>query len=192
MKFKKGDISICTNCGNVTAINNLSRMLCKECYINWYENTPKRKQSNRARQARNRKLDPARFIEYQLKSIAKKKGIAYDLDREWIREKLNHGYCEVTGLPLVQKEYKEADIGVQSFFAPSVDRIDNSLGYIPTNCRMIIWGYNLSKNNYTEREILSLSLGLVLSTIPPAQHAEFKSLLPNYVLATLPSNSHRI
>ena len=193
MKLKKGEISICHACNQLKPINNLKRMLCGSCYVAWYENTPKRKQSNRQRMARNRKNDRARFMEYFLKAHTKKKGIEYGLTREWIKEKLDVGKCEITGLPFVFKEYKEGQRGVRSFYAPSIDRIDNSIGYIPSNCRMIIWGYNLAKNNYTEREVLNLSLSLILNSVSVSLQNELKNLLPPYLISALPDQTiHKV
>ena len=193
MKLKKNEISLCHNCNEVKRINNIKRMLCESCYVDWYKNTPHRKKANRERMARNRKNDPARFIEYQLKSVTKRKGIQYELNQQWIREKLEAGHCEVSGLPFVIKQYKQGENGVRSFYAPSVDRIDNALGYIPSNCRMIVWGYNLAKNNYTEREVINLSLSLILNSVSRTIQDDLKDLLPPYLISALPDKAiHKI
>lgn len=83
------------------------------------------------RQACYKNIDPHKAIFSSLKHRSARKNLAFALTEDWLKLRLNHGYCEVTGLKLVFKEYRAGDRGKQGFFAPSVDRIDNSVGYIP-------------------------------------------------------------
>lgn len=71
-----------------------------------------------------------------------KKHLECDLTVEWIQEKLEKG-CEVTKLPF---NYE----GGQTWDSPSVDRIDNNLGYLQSNCRLVLFCVNCFKGTSTD------------------------------------------
>lgn len=41
-------------------------------------------------------------------------------------------------------------------FAPSIDRINNDLGYTKDNCQMVVWIYNCSKNVFTNEDLYKM------------------------------------
>jgi|688.fasta_scaffold653274_1 hypothetical protein len=97
-----------------------------------------------------RSADPARYLFFESRARAKKRGLDFDLTREWFAEKLRAGACEITGLPF---EY-----GRHSLRRPSPDRRDNNCGYTKENCRIILLGLNLLKKDHEEacfREFLT-------------------------------------
>lgn len=69
---------------------------------------------------------------------AKKKGIEFSLSEGWALEKLKAAACEVTGLQFVYVRGAKR----KHPHSPSIDRIDNSIGYTDENCRMIAWALN--------------------------------------------------
>lgn len=73
-----------------------------------------------------------------------------DLTLEWLEEKLQNGYCEVSGIlfKMDTRGNKHA-----SFYSPSVDRIDNSRGYTIDNCRMVLHAFNLCKGTGTDKDV---------------------------------------
>lgn len=78
---------------------------------------------------------------------AAERGMAFDLTREWIAERLQIGVCCVTGLPF--------DLGrdeSQRFnpWGPSIDRIDSAKGYTQDNCRAVVWIYNMAKSEWSD------------------------------------------
>lgn len=84
------------------------------------------------------------------KRSAKIKDFEHSLDKQWCLTKLN-GMCEATGLPFdlsIEGIYKKMNP-----FAPSIDRLDNNLGYTEDNCQMVVWIYNNSKNNFTDKDL---------------------------------------
>lgn len=79
------------------------------------------------------------------KRRAKEKGLDLNIDRHWIEQKLNNGVCERTGIPFV--------IAVEAhLLAPSLDRIDSSKGYDPSNCQVVCCAYNMGKKHMTDRD----------------------------------------
>lgn len=123
------------------------------------------------------------------KSSAKKRNLIFNLDEDWFSKRLKSGKCEITGLPMQSKPYQKDARGVRSFYSPSVDRIDNSQGYLKSNCRMVCWGFNLAKSTFTDRDLNALSLSVILSNLPKSCQPELMELLPSSVLASLP-NGH--
>lgn len=67
---------------------------------------------------------------------------------------LIRGVCEMTGLPF--------DMGAArcSPRSPSVDRIDNALGYEPGNVQMVVFAYNAAKGRGTHEDVLELAAAL--------------------------------
>jgi hypothetical protein len=76
------------------------------------------------------------------------------LTPEWVAERIKTGTCERTGIPFVLDPTKHKH-------APSIDRVDNSKGYVKENCRIVAWAYNQAKNSYTDQELFDFALTLV-------------------------------
>lgn len=89
-----------------------------------------------------------------IRNRCNKKKLPFDLDLEWMMSKLQ-GKCEVTGmsfkLDTIGKNY-----ATRHSLAPSVDRIEPKLGYIKTNCRMIIWWINCAKQTFSDWDLWHL------------------------------------
>jgi hypothetical protein len=121
------------------------------------------------------------------KQSARQRGLSFDLTEDWFKQRLDRGLCEVTGLPVKIKLYKVQDQGNRGFYSPSVDRIDNAIGYVASNCRLVCWGYNLAKNKFTDRDINALAVALLIQSVPAMARASLLELIPNTLLASLPS-----
>ncbi len=90
-----------------------------------------------------------------VKGRAMKNGLPYDLTREWALPRLLAG-CELTGLPFDLRPG-----GKVQPYSPSVDRIDPALGYIQSNCRLVITAVNFAKNVWTDDVLLTWAAALV-------------------------------
>jgi hypothetical protein len=132
---------------------------------------------------------PCKRFLVSTKASAKKRNLAFDLSEEWFRQKLEKGICEITGLPIKPKMYVAGEVGKRSYYSPSIDRIDNAVGYLESNCRIVCWGLNMAKSKYTDRDLNALSLALVLSHLPTKIQQEVLEYMPKNLLASLPSGN---
>jgi len=89
---------------------------------------------------------------------AKRNNLAYDLDRDFVLEKLKVGKCELTDLPFVKQISKG---GGRNPMTPSLDRIEPDLGYIKSNVRMICFGLNAALGNWGEETFLLFAKAMI-------------------------------
>ena len=77
---------------------------------------------------------------------ARKKGGIVTIDKKWIDQKLENGFCELSGIAFNLKPNgrRRADA-----FAPSLDRIDsNNPNYTPENTRLVLHSLNMAIGEY--------------------------------------------
>ena len=98
-----------------------------------------------------RNVVKSRFL--GMRKRAQTMGMDFDLDEDWIRGKLALTACEVTGIPF-------AGSG-QEPYALTIDRENNSIGYVKSNCRAVVWIYNNAKSQFTHEELMKMSRALV-------------------------------
>lgn len=84
---------------------------------------------------------------------AEKQGVAFDITREWIIEKLKRGFCEVSNIPFVYSG--------PGPWVPSLDRIIPGGPYTMDNTRVVVWCYNTAKNAHTDDDVMRLARALV-------------------------------
>lgn len=83
---------------------------------------------------------------------------SFDIDREFIEQKLENGFCEVTGL---QFDFTSPGQSKKNPFAPSIDRIDNSQGYVKSNVRVVLWAVNLMHGEMTDDQLISMCKAVI-------------------------------
>ena len=83
---------------------------------------------------------------------AKEKGIAYELHshEQEIQEIIDQGTCQLTGIPFNLE-------GGKTWDSPSLDRIDNSLGYTRENTRAVLYCVNIMANLWGPNKILEIA-----------------------------------
>lgn len=85
---------------------------------------------------------------YNCKKTDKQLNRPFDLDKEWIKVMLQyqHSMCCICGDKMLlgngNKDPKQI----------SIDRIDNSLGHIKTNCTLVCWKCNFNKRGISYEE----------------------------------------
>jgi len=111
----------------------------------WYaKNREKERLRGREKGKRLNRADPRRRLVVAARSRAKLKGLAFDLQ---IDDIVIPVACPVLGLILTVSD------ATPSANSPTIDRIDNSLGYIRGNVRVISYRANTLKNDATLEEI---------------------------------------
>lgn len=92
-----------------------------------------------------------------VRTRAAKTGKEFDLDVEWIAERMGAGICEASGIAL---ELQLAKIGRIHPWGPSVDRIDPSKGYTKDNCQIVCWAYNMAKSDWDHETVKRLAIAI--------------------------------
>ena len=135
----------------------------------WYaKNREKKLENNRKWKAANpekrREWIAANPEKYTTKNLfhsarnrAKAKGLPFTLTKGWVAERVECGKCELSGISF----NLEAKRGMQGPYSPSIDKIVPELGYIPENCRMILYGLNALKSTGTDEDIMNIAKALI-------------------------------
>ncbi len=89
----------------------------------------------------------AMMLRNRCKCRAKKYNHEFDLSKEYIKRKLKKGICEQTKIKL------ELNGDRYNPYAPSIDRIDNSIGYIDSNIQIVCTIYNFCKNQFSDNDV---------------------------------------
>jgi len=89
---------------------------------------------------------------------AKKNGLAFDLTIEWLMDRMDT--CNKTGITFTLLD-NGSNYATRRATTPSIDKIDPYKGYTQDNCQVVCWWYNITKQQYTDEEVLSLCKTLV-------------------------------
>lgn len=92
----------------------------------------------------------------QTRVDARRRDKVFELDKEWLVDKLKNGVCEKTGLPFVfnGKEHQELNQKNNKHpFSPSLERKNSTLGYTKENTIVVCLIYNYCKNVFEEEAV---------------------------------------
>jgi hypothetical protein len=87
------------------------------------------------------------------KARAKKRGLAYNLDRKWYLKRFEGGRCEATGI----KFYPYVGKSSRHPHSPSIDRINSSKGYTKDNCWLVCWAFNTAKADFSLKDFVEIA-----------------------------------
>jgi hypothetical protein len=107
---------------------------CKKQYAIKWRQTVNGKQVNKKSKVKLKTYD----LWYFAKLRAKKKGLEFNIE---ITDIIIPDVCPILGIPLTKENIKQCDS------SPSIDRIDNSKGYVKGNIQIISWRANNIKSN---------------------------------------------
>lgn len=142
-----------------------SRKMADPFYRRDYHRSYKRSKVSNDPVARNRYRESVRLVRetkpwhritLAAKARAKKSNMAFDLTPEWGEENWT-GYCSVTGM----KFWKSAGKGGPHTFTATIDRIDNSKGYLQGNCRFVLWCVNSFKGAMTDAQMKVVAVRII-------------------------------
>lgn len=166
--MKEEELRTCTSCKETKTLDLFYRhprgtqgrmSKCKACMKIYEEEHREERQERQRRWRANNPSSRANSMLHTSKKGAKQRGLEFTLTKEWYSEKLDSGYCEVTGIKFVlnpddcEHTHVTARNRRLNPFSPSVDRIDVSRGYTEDNCKMVCFMYNLCKQTFTDEAI---------------------------------------
>lgn len=93
------------------------------------------------------------------KSKATGRKLEFELDFNDVLARVKAGRCEVTGIPFDtrQKPYGGLDFP----FRASLDRIDNTEGYVTGNIQVVVKIFNTAKWVWNDEDVLEMARNLV-------------------------------
>jgi len=103
-----------------------------------------------------RLASPWKGLIHAARSRAEKKNLPFSLTDEWGEERWT-GRCEVTGLPFSLGKRQSGP----KFFSPSIDRIVAPTGYLPENCRFVLWAVNSFKHDASDDDMLFVACAII-------------------------------
>lgn len=105
----------------------------------------KRYYKQRKQSGQTREKDPIQSLITRTKVYAKKRNIEFSITKDDIKE-VTH--CPILGIKLTYRQF-----GKTLMSKGSLDRIDNSKGYVPGNVQIISWRANRLKSDTTLEEM---------------------------------------
>lgn len=150
--------TLCSNCGKVMLVqsnnHNHTSLCSKSCRNQWAAN----------RQLEKRKESVEALLRMQLsqaKARAKKKGLEFDLDVAWMRDKLKeqNGCCAISGVKL--KASKSPGRSKTHKHTATFDRIDPNKGYTKDNVQILTYIANVCKNAFTQEDVMEFAFSVV-------------------------------
>lgn len=130
--------------------------ICTSCAQEKKLHFPTPEETEALRKARKKanyqRVNHKRLWLAQIKQRAKKRGLAFDLSEE---DLIIPERCPVLGIPIAPQF--GSGKGSQKDNSPSVDRVDNSKGYVRGNVRVISNRANRLKNNANLEEIKQIA-----------------------------------
>lgn len=155
----RGNLSIhCINCS--ARHNKEQRERHREKRLLWdreyyRKNKKSRSDQGRARRARMKIENPARYRAYKFFSGPKRKDVSPELTRPYLENKFSTiRDCQCCGKNLVLNFIPTTDRKfITNFSSPSIDRVDNSKGYSKNNIGIICWQCNQRKTDLALKDL---------------------------------------
>lgn len=134
------------------------RNWCKECFWKRYKyKHSKLKNETWKKYARSDKWTITLLLN-NAKDRAKKNNLVFDLDREWVQERLNKWVCELSNIPF------ERNIEIQyrsNPFWPSIDKIIPSQWYTKDNSRLICFCVNMARSDWWDENLFKMCSAII-------------------------------
>ena len=87
----------------------------------------------------------------------------FDLTLEYLKElwESQNGVCPFTGFELEARTYDGKSDNPLNIRSASVDRIDNSKGYVKGNVRFVSVMFNFARNTFSDEEVIEFAQAVV-------------------------------
>jgi hypothetical protein len=90
---------------------------------------------------------------------AKSRGLTFDLRYNDVYRQVRKGHCARTGIPFDNRT--KPITGPDLPFRASLDRIDNTKGYLPDNIAVVVKIWNHAKWVWNEEDVIRMAKGLL-------------------------------
>lgn len=150
--FKDGLTYECKIC--MTKYRNKNKLKNKEYAKNMRENNPQKIRDINVKSYRNK--DPRIKVFQGCRQRAKARGIYFDLKLEDIVIPDTCPYLKVPFIIGTKENYQ---------YTHSIDRIDNSKGYVKDNVEIVTMKANSMKNNATNKELITFAFEILKRNI---------------------------
>lgn len=140
----------CTDCGvPLFVVTNSVKKRCKGCLKvwnafkarEWYKSKDRACRTKAAKKQKTRRYEDTSYrLWVHSRRSAKSRGLEHTISKEDI---IVPALCPVLKCPMY----------MNTPYAPTVDRIDSSKGYVPGNIQVMSWKANTMKNNATVEEL---------------------------------------
>ena len=152
--LKKIHPNITINCIKSNRIHPVSCCICsKEYFKSKKDIKDKNVCSSKCSGVLN--FNPFTFYLQGVVKRSNKKGYEYNLDSEYLEGLFNeqNSLCGITRVPIkLPNKNDETKI----YETASLDRIDNSIGYVKGNVRWVVLGINYMKNRHSDEDVIIL------------------------------------
>jgi hypothetical protein len=144
----KKECKVCHAIKNLTEFRP-GKLTCRECLNKKQREDRFPKLAENSAKARIKYYaDPVKPLFFGCRNRARRGGLEFNLSLEYLQNlwQRGDGKCTLSGIPFAidnsQSKFSKSP------YRPSLDRIDNNRGYIVGNVRFVLWGLNLSINEY--------------------------------------------
>ena len=144
----KGRSEFCSNRANKDGLH----VYCRPCHSENVAAAKRRNPSSEKRRMR-RYYETPRGRAVVLRTAAKRRKGDGLFSVDWLESKIRAGRCEVTG---IEFDLSRPESGSQNPLAPSIDRIDSSLGYTEGNVQVVLFAFNAFKAEMRQEQALEL------------------------------------
>lgn len=152
-KNKDGLFTYCNSCasskGSIAYQKHITERRAKR---KAYGQTNKAESSQRSKNHYAKPTARAKLLLAGVIKRSKYKGWDTDIDYDFIKSGIDRGFCEVTNMPF---DLNSSPTSKKNPFAPSIDRIDSSRGYVKSNCRIVVWQFNMMKAEMSDRDLFT-------------------------------------
>lgn len=90
---------------------------------------------------------------------ASSRRLHFDLKYNDVKRLVARGVCQVTGIPFDMRA--KVAKGPDFPFRASLDRIDNTVGYVPSNIQVVVKIYNSAKYVWNTEDVLAMAIALM-------------------------------
>lgn len=144
------------------------RAQCKICYGKIYPFRTNEKSKIAGRKSKKSRKGVLVTLLGAARARAKSKGLLYDLDFQWLSEKIEAGTCELSGIVFELPTF-DTEINAINPYSPSIDKINARGDYTKSNCRVICFCVNMALSNWGDEVLYHMCESVIKKRLSPGK-----------------------